>query len=116
MDSNHAKLLQETALIIWDEALMQHHHLHEAVNHTLKDIMQSDKPFGGVPVVFGGDVHQILPVIEWGSQPQIVSASLLHTVLWQNIKVLHLKINMHLNTNDLQEHEFAKWQLEWSYR
>jgi ATP-dependent exoDNAse (exonuclease V) alpha subunit len=91
---------------------MQHRHLHEAVNRTLKDIMQSDKPFGGVPVVFGGDVHQILPVIERGSRPQIVSASLLRSVLWQNIKVLHLKINMRLNTDDLQEREFAKWQLE----
>lgn len=26
--------------------------------------------------------------------------------------MLHLKMNMELNTNDAQEHEFAKWQLE----
>jgi len=47
MDSNRAQLLRETALIIWDEALMQYRHLYEAVNRTLKDIMHSDKPFGG---------------------------------------------------------------------
>jgi len=41
-----------------------------------------------------------------------VGASLQRSVLWQNIKVLHLKINMRLNTNDAQECEFAKWQLE----
>jgi PIF1-like helicase len=110
--SKQAQLLQQTDLIIWAEALMQHHHLHEAVNRTLKDILQSDKPFGGVPVVFGGDFHQILPVIEKGSRPQILGASLQCSVLWQHIKILHLKINMCLNTDDLQEHNFAKWQLE----
>jgi hypothetical protein len=110
--SKRAQLLQQTDLIIWDEALMQHRHLHEAVNRTLKDILQSDKPFGGVPVVFGGDFHQILPVIEKGSRPQIVGASLQRSVLWQDIKILHLKINMRLNTDDLQERNFAKWQLE----
>ena len=62
-----AELLKETALIIWDEALMQHRHLHEAVNRTLKDILDPDKPFGGVPVVFWGNFHQTLPVIERGS-------------------------------------------------
>ena len=111
-DSIRAKLLQETALIIWDEALMQHRHLHEAVNRTLKDIFNPDKPFGGVPVVFSGDFHQILPVIEQGSHPQIVGASLQRSVLWPNIKILHLKINMRLNTDNLEEHNFAKWQLE----
>ena len=72
----------------------------------------SDKPFGGVPVVFGGSFYQILPVIERGSQPQIVGASLQRSLLWQNIKVLHLMINMHLNMGDLEEREFTKWQLE----
>ena len=59
---------------------MQHCHLHEAVNRTLKDILEPNKPFGGVPVVFGGDFHQILPVIERGSHPQIVGASLQRSV------------------------------------
>jgi len=110
--SKRAQLLKQTDLIIWDEALMQHRHLHEAVNRTLKDILESDLLFGGVPVVFGGDFHQILPVIEKGSRAQIVGASLQRSVLWQHIKILHLKINMRLNTNNLQERNFAKWQLE----
>ena len=41
-DSIQAKLLEKTHLIIWDEALMQHHHLHEAVNRTLKDVLEPD--------------------------------------------------------------------------
>jgi PIF1-like helicase len=93
-DSICAKLLEKTELIVWDEALMQHHNLPEAVNRIFKDALQSDQLFGGIPVVFGGDFHQILPVIERGSQPQIVGASLQCSILWQHIKVLHLKINM----------------------
>jgi hypothetical protein len=111
-NSNKAELFQNTDLIIWDEALMQHRHIHEAVNHTLKDILDPNRPFGGVPVVFGGDFHQILPVIEKGSRPQVVGACLQRSILWQHIKVLHLKINMRLNTDDVEEREFAKWQLE----
>ena len=41
-----------------------------------------------------------------------MGASLQCSILWGNIKLLHLKINMRLNINNLQEHEFAKWQLE----
>jgi hypothetical protein len=56
-----------TDLIIWDEALMQHRHLHEAVDQTLRDVCKPDKPFGGICVIFGGDFHQILPVIKGGT-------------------------------------------------
>jgi ATP-dependent DNA helicase PIF1 len=46
---------------------MQHRHIHEAVDRTFQDIRHSDKPFGGLTIVFGGDFKQILPVIVKGS-------------------------------------------------
>jgi hypothetical protein len=110
--SKLGNLFEIADLIIWDEALMQHRHLHESVDRTLRDVRNSDKPFGGICVVFGGDFHQILPVIEGGTRPQVVGASLQRSILWRNIKILHLKINMRLNTNNPQERDFAKWQLE----
>jgi len=66
--SHLAELLRTTHLIIWDEVPMQNRFCQEAVDMALRDIRsQPDKPFGGITVVFGGDFHQILPVIKKGS-------------------------------------------------
>lgn len=58
-----AKFLAVVRLLIWDECSMQHRYAFEAVDQTLKDIHESDAPFGGVPTVLGGDFLQILPVV-----------------------------------------------------
>ncbi|XP_052193902.1 uncharacterized protein LOC127802229 [Diospyros lotus] len=79
--SLQAELFRETKLIIWDEVPMQHRHCVETVDRTLRDICDSEKPFGGITVVLGGDFRQILPVIPKGVREQIVNASLRHSVL-----------------------------------
>jgi ATP-dependent DNA helicase PIF1 len=54
-----AGLIRAADLVIQDEAPMQHHHIHEAVDRTFRDIRQcEDKAFGGLTVVFGGDFFQ----------------------------------------------------------
>ena len=73
-NSQLADLIHVTNLVIWDEAPMQHQHIMETVNRSFQDLHNSDKPFGGLSVVFGGDVQQILPVILKGSCPQDVNA------------------------------------------
>lgn len=83
--SLQAELFRETKLIIWDEVPMQHRHCIEAADRTLRDICDSEKPFGGITVVLGGDFRQILPVIPKGVREQIVNASLRHSVLWKHI-------------------------------
>ena len=101
-----------TDLVIWNEAPMQHRHIHEAVNRTFKDIRScEDKPFGGLTIVFRGDFKQILLVIVKGSQPEIVGACMQRShAVWSCIQVLKLKQNMHLNTNVEAERNFEKWQ------
>jgi hypothetical protein len=66
-NSKEADLLCETSLIIVDKITIQHRHAAEAIDRLLRDIKGSDRPFGGVTVVFGGDFQQILPVIVRGS-------------------------------------------------
>jgi hypothetical protein len=49
-------LFREAKLIVWDKAPAQHQHYVEAVDRTLRNIMQRpDSPFGGKVVVFEGD-------------------------------------------------------------
>ena len=59
--SELAKLLRITKLIVWDEAPAQHRHCFESVDRTLKDLRKSSDWFGGITIVFGGnwppDVH-----------------------------------------------------------
>ena len=89
-----AELLQITDLIIWDEVPMQHRHDPEAVNRSLQDIRGSEKLFGGITVVFGGDFQQILPVILKGSREDIVGACIQRSPIWSNVQILHLNQNM----------------------
>ncbi|KAF5822849.1 putative DNA helicase [Helianthus annuus] len=118
-----ANLLNEAKLIIWDEAPMVHKHAFEALDRTLKDVLSvrdsrnSEIPFGGKAIVFGGDFRHILPVVQNGSRQDIVHASLCSFYIWSSCKVLKLTRNMRLSvgesSSNIQEiHEFAKWLLE----
>ena len=110
--SHLAELIQKTDLVIWDKAPMQHKHVMETVDRTFRDLRGSDKPFGGLSVVFGGDFQQILPVIVKGSRAQIVGGCMQRSFLWRTLTVLHLEQNMCLNTDVQEEADFAQWQLD----
>ncbi|XP_052620980.1 uncharacterized protein LOC128126869 [Lactuca sativa] len=83
-------VLRKSSLIIWDEAPMVHKHAFEALDRALRDVCKFDKstnsdiPFGGKAIVFGGDFRQILPVVQGGSRQNIVNASLSSSYIWQH--------------------------------
>jgi len=104
VQSDSAKLLRETKLIVWDEAPTQHRHYAEAVDRTLRDIMRRpDLPFGGKVVVFGGDFRQCPPVVSKGSRATIVSVALSRSILWRQVRVLTHTENMRLRANPLSK-------------
>jgi len=105
-----AELLKQTVAIIWDEVPMQHRYCMEAVDHTLRDVLDSNSPFGGIVVLWGGDFRQILPVIEKGSREDIVFACIQHSYLWQHVRIFHLTQNMWLGQSP-EEQAFAQWLL-----
>ena len=116
-----SNLVKKTSLIIWDEAPMIHKHAFEALDRSLKDILScnshnnSKMPFGGKPIVFGGDFRQTLPVVPNGSRQDIVNASLCSSYIWSKCKVLRLTKNMRLSvqTSNIEETTaFAKWLLD----
>ncbi|CAN1332167.1 ATP-dependent DNA helicase PIF1 [Linum perenne] len=101
----------EASLIIWDEAPMAHKFCMEALDRTLRDLLQvhptdsEELPFGEVSVVFGGDFRQILPVIKKGTRSEIISASLKKSYLWEHLTHLRLSQNMRLMRSNCSQSE-----------
>jgi len=118
-----SELIQVASLIIWDEAPMTHRRYFEALETAMRDILskhdpaKSIIPFGGKPIVLGGDFHQILPVVRKGSRSAIVGASITNSRLWQHVVLLRLHTNMRLLNPSLEESKrdelerFSKWVL-----
>nr|XP_027062743.1 uncharacterized protein LOC113689113 [Coffea arabica] len=92
--SSVAKLLLECKLILWDEASMAKREMIEAFDDLLKDIMDSNLPFGGKVVVFGGDFRQTLPVIERATKHVLIESSFPNSILWSKLHKLKLTQNM----------------------
>ncbi|CAN1795974.1 ATP-dependent DNA helicase PIF1 [Linum perenne] len=117
LGSELAEMIENTSLIIWDEAPMTHKHCIESLDRT-KDKTNADVPFGGITVVFGGDFRQILPIIPKATRTQIVNSSIKRLYLWQYMTVIRLTENMRLrqlectSTEATQIADFSNWILE----
>ncbi|KAB2603765.1 hypothetical protein D8674_041397 [Pyrus ussuriensis x Pyrus communis] len=119
-----ATLIEKTDLIIWDEAPMNHKHCFEALDKSLSDLLshlhssEHTLPFGGKPLLLGGDFRQILPVIPGGTKEDIINASLNSSYLWSHFKNFRLKENMRLSKSGISIEEkqkisdFADWILQ----
>ena len=116
--SELAELLKVTKLIVWDEAPMCHKFAFEALDKSLKDIMQNNLPFGGKIMVFGGDFRQILPIVPKGNRSNIVHATINASYIWDHCQILKLTKNMRLLSNAPQQpnneelKQFSHWLLD----
>jgi hypothetical protein len=110
-----AQLFREVKLIIWDEAPMQHRHCAEAVNRALQDLRDDIRLFGGVTMVFAGDLAQTLPVVVGGSSNDIIAATIQKSSFWRSVTTLKLSLNMRLSRVGMddaarqQVSDFARW-------
>ncbi|KAL3628077.1 hypothetical protein CASFOL_028179 [Castilleja foliolosa] len=114
-----AELLNETLLIIWDEAPMSDRRCLECLDKTLRDIANNaERPFGGKSILLGGDFRQTLPVKVKCTRSEIIDATLPKSYLWQHFKIFELHENMRLkvHTDDTEPSEdvveFASWLLQ----
>ncbi|GJV30357.1 DNA helicase [Tanacetum coccineum] len=117
--SQLGNLLVETNLIIWDEAPMNDKRCFEALDRTLRDLMNaSDTLFGGKTVVLGGDFRQTLPVKKGAAKQELIHASIADSYLWLHFKICILKQNMRLLRSAISDDErerykvFAEWLLD----
>ena len=114
-NSQAGELLRKVDLIIWDEVPMQHKFAFDAVHRLMCDLRSTseDVLFGGVPVLFGGDFAQTLPIVT-SSRANTVSACLQHSFMWSRLRKLHLRMNMRVS-GGLQDAEFISWIGRLSY-
>lgn len=68
MNQSRIALIRSLELLIIDEVSMLRADLLDAIDWTLRSIRRNNFPFGGVQVLFIGDLHQLPPVVkndEW---------------------------------------------------
>lgn len=104
-----AKQISETDVFIWDEAPMAPRFALEIVDKKLRELVNTNKAFGGKVMILSGDFRQCLPVKEYSIRSEIVDLSIKHSSLWNLFKVMHLVKNMRANKN---EKIFAKQLLD----
>lgn len=103
--SNLAKLIRETTTI-WKETPLTKGYALEALEHSLKDILDCDALFGEKVMVLGGDFHQILIVVQKSIKAQIIFTCIVKSLLFDITKVLHLCQNMCIgNTIEPTKHD-----------
>ncbi|GKB18818.1 DNA helicase [Tanacetum coccineum] len=78
--SQLGNLLVETNLIIWDEAPMNDKRCFEALDKTLRDLMNAPETlFGGKTIILGGDFQQTLPVKKGAAKQELTMNGNWHT-------------------------------------
>ncbi|XP_074352823.1 uncharacterized protein LOC141691974 [Apium graveolens] len=112
--SDITNLIKRTNLIIWDEAPMQYRYAFECLDRSLRDIMKAvhpnrfHMPFGGITIVLGGDLRQIIPVIPRASRGEVVAASITRSKLWKIAKIGDGKVGPAAHSNrDYVEDDIA---------
>ena len=113
LQSQDAKIILESRIIILDEITMLHYNYLDALNRFLKELMESSEIFGGKLLVLSGDFRQILPIVPQGGRPQIVHVCVKSSETWQYCKILHLHTNMRIqNLINLEHNQHRKEELQ----
>ncbi|XP_076069711.1 uncharacterized protein LOC143041586 [Oratosquilla oratoria] len=97
-NSELAKLLSMTSLIVWDEVVMANKNTLAALDVSLRDILGVPGRFmGGIVFVCAGDFRQILPVKRGRND-----------YFWDDLLKLELTRNVRLKADDAENKIFAK--------
>ena len=111
--SNLARLLRMSKLLLIDESTMLDRFQLEALDRSLRDIMGNDKiPFGGKILILAGDFRQCLPVVPGANRAGIVKQCINQSKLWKHFTIYKLSENLRVRASgDLVLEEFDKWTL-----
>lgn len=93
-ETQRAEVLKKSSLIVWDEIVMSSKFSPEALHLTLQDLCQNDLPFGGKTILFSGDWRQVAPVLQYGTEVEIVERAFLSSYLWEHVHRFRLTKSM----------------------
>ena len=66
----------------------------EIVDRTLRDLCDTDLPFGDKLIILGGDFRQILPIVKNANKITIIEETIKYSILWHLFRILKLKTNI----------------------
>ncbi|CAN0089614.1 unnamed protein product [Laminaria digitata] len=85
-ESQRADVLRHAGLLIWNECPMSSKYAPEALDLTLRDLMNNDLPFGGKTIVFSGDWRQCGPIVKFSTAADVVEQEFLPSHLWKHVQ------------------------------
>ncbi|XP_076047239.1 ATP-dependent DNA helicase Pif1-like [Oratosquilla oratoria] len=103
--SPESEKIKKASLIIIDEASMLSGNALRVISNLLKEIMNSQRPFGGKVFLLGGDFRQTAPVIPRASDAAIIESSIKQSNLWRFVTKMSLTENMRIEG----QQEFNRW-------
>ncbi|XP_077199856.1 uncharacterized protein LOC143840327 isoform X2 [Paroedura picta] len=106
-NSPEATMIRLATAIIWDEATMAPRAALTAVDSLLKELMSSNKPFGGKLLILGGDFRQTLPVVRPSNRTTAIEATIKYHPLWPFFEIFHLTVNVRAT-----DYAFSQWVLQ----
>ena len=106
LSGTQAAFLDKVDLIVWDEIGNQHVEQTVAVSTLLCDLKKDDRPFGGIPMLCGGDFRQIPPVVESNAYEDTCNAMLSSSAwLWPQFEICNLTHPV----RDAQDPEYSEY-------
>ena len=105
--------MRQARHLLIDETTLLHQLYLEALDRTLRDLMNKPKtPFGGKIIILAGDFRQCLPVVPGANRATIVDTCINRSHLWNHFQVHSLTENMRVmaSGNKLLE-QFDQWTL-----
>ena len=111
--SQHAELIRRAKLLIIDESTMLDRFQLEALERSLRDIMQTPNiSFGGKVLILSGDFRQCLPIVQGATRAGIVKQCINQSHLWSCFKQMKLTTNMRvLMSGEECLANFDRWTL-----
>ena len=107
-----AELMKMAKVIVIDEAPMMDVWIMRSIDATLRDILDENRMFGGLPIILAGDFRQILPVVKHTRSPaKIMEHCLKKGAFWKDVSQFRLIENMRVKLKN-GDPNFSKWLIQ----